>query len=217
MSNNIVSENNNTIQQMIGRQPFEFSQREDNGLIITTLTIPNSSQETIDNINRHMASGNTIDTLIMNYTAELVSLPYRQNIWLTSQPTYTFTDKLWLEDVYYPIDRKFIDEGENYCICMVTFEPIKTNDKYIFCETCEKCFSIEVKDSWVNTHHNCPHCRSQWQDYTIYINANEKKIMAKIRKLSYKSRKFCNNLQNKKWQFKNKFYRMTRNKRKWGM
>lgn len=214
MSNATMTTNNNTIEQ-----PFSFEQTEQNGLITTTLSISNPTQETINSVQTFLVSGGIIDDLIISMP--LFSLPdLPDNFFSNWSPPPLITNntrrnEFWLDGVYHPIDKKFIDEGDNYCICIITLESIKKHDKYIVCETCQKCFSIEVKDSWVNTHNNCPHCRSQWQDYTIYINADEKKITTKIKKFSYKSQKLCGKMRDKKWQFKNKFYKMMKHQKKY--
>jgi hypothetical protein len=55
---------------------------------------------------------------------------------------------------------------EGNTICPVLQEEI--TNKYIFCDVCKYNFDYTVYDNWVKSHNNCPHCRSEWIDYTIY-------------------------------------------------
>jgi hypothetical protein len=70
------------------------------------------------------------------------------------------------------IKYKSIDEDVN---CVVTFEPINVYDKYLHCNTCKKYFSFDIKKSWIDIHHNCPHCRSDFNYDWVYCNLDMKK------------------------------------------
>jgi hypothetical protein len=72
---------------------------------------------------------------------------------------------------YIPIDIKYIDEEEEYVQCMVSYNYIKPNDEYIKCDTCDKIFSVCVKTEWIDKKGDCPHCRTSWNNFTIYINS----------------------------------------------
>jgi hypothetical protein len=50
--------------------------------------------------------------------------------------------------------------------CPVTFNTL--TDKYICCSSCHKNFDISIIENWVLPNKNCPHCRQNWTDFTIY-------------------------------------------------
>lgn len=77
--------------------------------------------------------------------------------------------KKW-DKKYIPIDIKYIEKGEKYAQCMVSYNDIKPQDEYIKCGNCDKIFSVCVKTQWIDKKRNCPHCRTEWKNYTIYIN-----------------------------------------------
>jgi hypothetical protein len=39
---------------------------------------------------------------------------------------------------------------------------------YIACHQCKKNFDVSVKEFWIDTHHNCPMCRTGWENRTFY-------------------------------------------------
>ena len=51
--------------------------------------------------------------------------------------------------------------------CPVTLQPI--TDEYIQCWYCEKCFDVCVKDEWVVSKYNCPHCRKEWSAWKMCV------------------------------------------------
>lgn len=210
MSNATMTTNNNTIEQ-----PFSFEQTEQNGLITTTLTISNPTQETINTVNSFLASGETMDNLVIqpNPIVSLPDIDVWNSLYEYNQFTNTRIYKSWTLCIYHPLRKKYK--------CIITLDRIKKNDGYIVCETCRQYFSIQVKYSWVDLHNNCPHCRSEWKDYTVYINSKERRIVGNstiiICKDNWKACKrqeYRDNQLNKRWKFKNKFYNMMRNKRR---
>ena len=54
--------------------------------------------------------------------------------------------------------------------CCVTFNMITANDRYITCNICNKHFHFEVKELWIDNYHNCPHCKSKWNNEIVYCN-----------------------------------------------
>ena len=84
-------------------------------------------------------------------------------------------DKLYNFDMkckYELINNSLLDE-ENKYYCPVLFNEIEYGDKYIKCKCCNKCFSFKVKEFWINSNNNCPHCRQRWTDKNIYINEDK--------------------------------------------
>jgi hypothetical protein len=59
-------------------------------------------------------------------------------------------------------------------MCPVLYEEIE--GEYICCHQCHKNFDISVMDSWIKVRKNCPMCRTNWTDFTIYENIDESHI-----------------------------------------
>jgi len=58
------------------------------------------------------------------------------------------------------VDKKDIE-------CCVLFQPIK--NEFIKCSTCNKCFDILIKTSWIDDKKSCPMCRLKWENDNIYL------------------------------------------------
>jgi hypothetical protein len=60
-------------------------------------------------------------------------------------------------------------------ICPITHDPIETNERYMLCNQCQKCYNEFAIIQWFHIlYHNsktCPSCRQIWQDYNVYINS----------------------------------------------
>ena len=63
--------------------------------------------------------------------------------------------------------RKII-EGDK--ICLINHEIIGNGEHYMSCMTCKKNFKEDKLKRWFEESTTCPHCRSKWQDNTVYIN-----------------------------------------------
>jgi hypothetical protein len=86
------------------------------------------------------------------------------------------------------IDEDLLDDEGKY-ICPVLLFEININDLYIKCNKCNKCFSYEVKEQWIDKHNNCPHCRHKWSNNDIYQNTDEdykNKILSENEKIKIK-------------------------------
>ena len=64
-----------------------------------------------------------------------------------------------------------LDQSEEDNLCPVLQTPIKTGDSYLKCNQCKKNFHKDIKDNWLLTHGTCPHCRSLWTNFRIYVNS----------------------------------------------
>ena len=55
-------------------------------------------------------------------------------------------------------------EGDDDCPVLKD----KIEGDYIVCHQCKKNFDASVKEFWIDTHHKCPMCRTQWENKIIY-------------------------------------------------
>jgi hypothetical protein len=68
---------------------------------------------------------------------------------------------------------KHIGQDEDN-ICLINHEPIRENEKYMECTSCnKKYFEVAIKH-WLNmreiNNRTCPNCRCQWTDFNTYLN-----------------------------------------------
>ena len=63
--------------------------------------------------------------------------------------------------------KKLIEEDK---ICLIDHETIGNGEHYMNCITCKKNFKEDNLKKWFEKSATCPHCRSKWQDDTVYIN-----------------------------------------------
>ena len=69
---------------------------------------------------------------------------------------------------------KFIKKvlaGES--ICLIEREEILKGEHYMNCLTCRKNYRAENLKIWFQNSNKCPHCRTKWRDYNVYINEND--------------------------------------------
>jgi len=69
---------------------------------------------------------------------------------------------------------------ENKKICNISLEEIQPNQRYMTCSGCLNNFNEELLKRWINRMHQqktCPTCRSNWNNDTIYINAEQHLIV----------------------------------------
>ena len=75
-----------------------------------------------------------------------------------------------------------------YNICPITQSKIKINDLYMICDICHYSYHEDSLKIWLENHNNCPNCRSNWTNKTIYKNTEEAKkehIMLPKKHLNY--------------------------------
>ena len=58
------------------------------------------------------------------------------------------------------VDKKEIE-------CCVLFQPIE--NEFIKCSTCNKCFDILIKKSWIDDKNSCPMCTLKWTNNKVYL------------------------------------------------
>jgi surface protein len=77
------------------------------------------------------------------------------------------------EEILKYINKKWKEQKVKYeeLMCNVYYD--KIDSKYIKCETCKNVFDEIIKEEWIINHSNCPMCRSEWKNNTIYAMANE--------------------------------------------
>ena len=63
--------------------------------------------------------------------------------------------------------RKIIEGNK---ICLIDHQIIGNGEYYMSCMTCKKNFKEDNLKTWFEESTTCPHCRSKWQDNTVYIN-----------------------------------------------
>lgn len=67
-----------------------------------------------------------------------------------------------------------ISIGNRNIECPISFETIKLNDSYCTCSQCKYNFLKESIEIALKNKPNCPTCRAEWIDKTIYVNINVK-------------------------------------------
>jgi hypothetical protein len=75
-----------------------------------------------------------------------------------------------VENIIY---KMIIDNEKN--ICCITYEEISINERYMICKECKNNYKEQSLKQWLRQNissKTCPTCRTNWTDYTIYINAN---------------------------------------------
>lgn len=78
---------------------------------------------------------------------------------------------MYAYDIPKNIVKKFIKkliEGDK--MCPINHDIISNEDHYMNCITCKKNFKEDELKRWFEKSATCPHCRSKWQDNTVYIN-----------------------------------------------
>jgi len=58
-------------------------------------------------------------------------------------------------------------------VCNISYEDIALNEKYMSCLVCHKYYKEDVIRVWFRQRNSCPMCRSEWTDFTVYINGEE--------------------------------------------
>ena len=86
--------------------------------------------------------------------------------------------KLWLPYnipmTLMKVIEKFIKKvlaGEN--LCLIEREEILEGEHYMNCLTCRKNYRAENLKIWLQNNNKCPHCRTKWRDYNIYVNETD--------------------------------------------
>ena len=81
--------------------------------------------------------------------------------------SYTFK----IPDEIIKIIEKFIKKKiEGDILCLIEHTDIANGDHYMNCITCKKNYKADNLKKWFEKSKTCPHCRSKWSDYKIYIN-----------------------------------------------
>ena len=80
---------------------------------------------------------------------------------------YEYKIPEYIEKIIQKFMKKLI-EGDK--ICPIDHETIGNGEHYMSCMTCKKNFKEDNLKTWFEKSSTCPHCRSKWQDNTVYIN-----------------------------------------------
>lgn len=64
------------------------------------------------------------------------------------------------------INKKLIGDDS----CSISLSTIEENNKYMSCDTCNKNFIDTEILKWLEEKNNCPNCRADWENITIYVN-----------------------------------------------
>jgi hypothetical protein len=132
------------------------------------------------NINIHSIRHN-----VMRYGAGMGGLKYSYNYINTSNfngfityvygrvPHSTISNNS-SEIISWRSENKIISENSRNIECPITYEEIKSNDKYCECNECKYNILYSNLLTWFESRqsHSCPMCRTNWSNYIIYTNIN---------------------------------------------
>jgi hypothetical protein len=104
--------------------------------------------------------GNFIDLQTENYNSNTINNLINKLSPIGNKIVWKYLDKL-------------LDTTRNTS-CPITYDEIKSNDKYCFCTECKYNFSGTIFKEYIEGAINkrCSMCRSQWTNWTIYTNKN---------------------------------------------
>ena len=131
------------------------------------------------NINIHSIRHN-----VMRYGSGMGGLKYSYNYINISNfngfTTYGYVDyhivqyQTISEIISWRSINKIISENSRNIECPITYEEIKSNDKYCECSKCKYNILYSNLLTWFESRqsNSCPMCRTKWSNYIIYTNIN---------------------------------------------